>query len=98
MAKIEGPKRPLKEKIVQIYEAFLQGDDPSLDNINFWDEFFLLRVETTSKQIYCELSRTDHLTGTSAQCTSAPKPNLSFLESQFEIMTYEEVNALKITR
>ncbi|GFX51512.1 armadillo-like helical domain-containing protein 3 [Trichonephila clavipes] len=67
MAKIEGPKRPLKEKIVQIYEAFLQGDDPSLDNINFWDEFFLLR------------------------------PNLSFLESQFEIMTYEEVNALKDT-
>ncbi|GFR11429.1 armadillo-like helical domain-containing protein 3 [Trichonephila clavata] len=67
MAKIEGPKRPLKEKIVQIYEAFLQGDDPSLDNVNFWDEFFLLR------------------------------PNLSFLESQFEIMTYEEVNALKDT-
>ncbi|GFT69451.1 armadillo-like helical domain-containing protein 3 [Nephila pilipes] len=67
MAKIEGPKRPLKEKIVQIYEAFLQGEDPSLDNVNFWDEFFLLR------------------------------PNLYFLESQFEIMTYEEVNALKDT-
>lgn len=67
MAKIEGPKRPLKEKIVQIYEAFLQGEDPSLDNINFWDEFFLLR------------------------------PNLCFLESQFEIMTYEEVNSLKDT-
>ncbi|GIY98723.1 armadillo-like helical domain-containing protein 3 [Caerostris extrusa] len=67
MAKVEGPKRPLKEKIVQIYEAFIQGEDPSLHNTNFWDEFFLLR------------------------------PNLYFLENQFEMMTYEEVSALKET-
>ncbi|CAL1280907.1 unnamed protein product [Larinioides sclopetarius] len=65
--KNEGPRRPLKEKIVQIYEAFFRGEDPSLDNINFWDEFFLLR------------------------------PNLYFLESQFEAMTYEEISSLKET-
>ncbi|KAF8785102.1 Armadillo-like helical domain-containing [Argiope bruennichi] len=65
--KNEGSRRPLKEKIVQIYEAFFRGEDPSLDNINFWDEYFLLR------------------------------PNLYFLESQFEAMTYEEISSLKET-
>ncbi|TPX67490.1 hypothetical protein SpCBS45565_g03761 [Spizellomyces sp. 'palustris'] len=34
----------LKEKVVAIYEAFLKGDDPSIGNPNFWDEFFLLKV------------------------------------------------------
>ncbi|KAG8230648.1 hypothetical protein J437_LFUL010665, partial [Ladona fulva] len=38
-----GSKRQLKEKIVQIYESFFRGDDPSLGNPNFWDEFFLLK-------------------------------------------------------
>lgn len=37
----------LKEKIVQIYEAFFQGEDPSYGNPNFWDELFLLKVNTT---------------------------------------------------
>lgn len=36
-------KMALKEKIVQIYEAFFQGEDPSSGNPNFWDEFFLLK-------------------------------------------------------
>ncbi|XP_054722195.1 armadillo-like helical domain-containing protein 3 [Uloborus diversus] len=44
MSKPESSKRPLVEKIVQIYEAFLRGEDPSNGNINFWDEFFLLRA------------------------------------------------------
>lgn len=36
----------LKEKIVQIYEAFFQGEDPSAGNANFWEELFLLKVNT----------------------------------------------------
>ncbi|XP_042904338.1 armadillo-like helical domain-containing protein 3 isoform X2 [Parasteatoda tepidariorum] len=67
MTKAEGSNRPLKEKIVQIYEAFFQGEDPSHSNQNFWDEFFLLR------------------------------PNLSFLESKFNSMTFEDVCSLKDT-
>lgn len=39
-------KIPLKEKFVQIYEAFFQGEDPSTGNANFWDELFLLKVKT----------------------------------------------------
>ncbi|CAG2208506.1 Armadillo-like helical domain-containing protein 3 [Mytilus edulis] len=43
-------KMGLKEKVVQIYEIFfrttkyISGDDPSCDKPNFWDEFFLLKV------------------------------------------------------
>lgn len=39
-------KKALKEKIVQIYEAFFRGEDPSTGNPNFWDELFLLKVNT----------------------------------------------------
>lgn len=39
-------KKALKEKIVQIYEAFFRGEDPSTGNQNFWDELFLLKVNT----------------------------------------------------
>nr|CAG4646860.1 EOG090X027A [Megafenestra aurita]SVE92257.1 EOG090X027A [Megafenestra aurita] len=38
-----GSKKQLKEKIVQIYEAFFRGEDQSSGNPNFWDEFFLLK-------------------------------------------------------
>ncbi|XP_064465666.1 armadillo-like helical domain-containing protein 3 isoform X2 [Ornithodoros turicata] len=37
-------RQPLKEKFVQIYESLFQGDDPSVNNANFWDELFLLKV------------------------------------------------------
>lgn len=36
-----GSKRPLKEKVVTIYESFLKGEDLTR-NPNFWDELFLL--------------------------------------------------------
>ncbi|XP_013385441.1 UPF0668 protein C10orf76 homolog [Lingula anatina] len=39
-------KMALKEKAVQIYEAFFKGEDPSLGNRNFWDELFLLKVNS----------------------------------------------------
>nr|CAG4640675.1 EOG090X027A [Eulimnadia texana] len=38
-----GSKKQLKEKIIQIYEALFRGEDQSLGNPNFWDEFFLLK-------------------------------------------------------
>ncbi|XP_071947908.1 armadillo-like helical domain-containing protein 3 [Antedon mediterranea] len=39
-----GSKGALKEKIVQIYDAFFQGKDPSKGVPNFWDEMFLLKA------------------------------------------------------
>lgn len=47
-------KIALKEKIVQIYEAFFQGEDPSTGNANFWDEFFLLKVNSSFIEAECE--------------------------------------------
>merc|ERR1712136_12296 len=39
-----NPRRNLKGKIVILYEQLFRGEDPSEGNPNFWDEFFLLRV------------------------------------------------------
>ncbi|KAL3864628.1 hypothetical protein ACJMK2_006293 [Sinanodonta woodiana] len=47
-------KMPLKEKIVQIYEAFFQGEDPSAGNANFWEELFLLKVNMEFIESECE--------------------------------------------
>ncbi|XP_066992007.1 armadillo-like helical domain-containing protein 3 isoform X2 [Anabrus simplex] len=43
-----GSKRQLKEKVVQIYESFFKGEDPSLGNPNFWEELFLLKPKVPS--------------------------------------------------
>ncbi|GAB6024992.1 hypothetical protein CHUAL_010085 [Chamberlinius hualienensis] len=40
-------RKQLKEKVVLIYEAFFKGEDTSLGNPNFWDEFFLLKPNTS---------------------------------------------------
>ncbi|XP_074640845.1 armadillo-like helical domain-containing protein 3 [Tubulanus polymorphus] len=57
LRKGSSSKRPLKEKIVQIYEALFKGEDPSDGNVNFWDELFLLRVN--SQYIESEFEKLD---------------------------------------
>ncbi|CAK8690244.1 unnamed protein product [Clavelina lepadiformis] len=37
-------KKPLKEKVLLLYDAIFKGEDVALENPNFWDEFFLLKV------------------------------------------------------
>uniref|UniRef100_H2ZR09 Armadillo-like helical domain-containing protein n=1 Tax=Ciona savignyi TaxID=51511 RepID=H2ZR09_CIOSA len=39
-------KKPLKEKVILLYDAIFKAEDLSLENPNFWDEFFLLRVNS----------------------------------------------------
>ncbi|KAG0265978.1 hypothetical protein DFQ27_000228 [Actinomortierella ambigua] len=43
-----GQKMKLKEKFVELYDQFLRGEDPSLgkDSEKFWDELFLIKVNT----------------------------------------------------
>lgn len=43
-----GSKRQFKEKVVQIYECLLKGEDVSNQNILFWEEFFLLKPNITT--------------------------------------------------
>lgn len=47
-------KRP-KEKVVYIYELFLHGEDPSNQNPEFWNEFFLLQPNVEAFD--CEISK-----------------------------------------
>ncbi|XP_018578571.1 UPF0668 protein C10orf76 homolog [Anoplophora glabripennis] len=42
-----GSKRQFKEKVVQIYECLLKGEDVSQNEL-FWDEFFLLKPKVTN--------------------------------------------------
>ncbi|CAF1114861.1 unnamed protein product [Adineta steineri] len=49
-------KTALKEKIVVLYDALLTGDQPWLENGHYWDDFFLLKVN--SKYLLEELERT----------------------------------------
>ncbi|XP_052772948.1 armadillo-like helical domain-containing protein 3 [Mya arenaria] len=73
-------KMALKEKIVQIYEAFFQGEDPSAGNVNFWDELFLLKVNTSYIEVECE-----KLTG----------EGLLALKDNFNLMFEKSVEVLK---
>lgn len=50
VAKNGSAKRNIQEKVVQIYSAFFRNEDPSIGNPNFWDEFFLLKVNAASIQ------------------------------------------------
>ncbi|XP_033632908.1 armadillo-like helical domain-containing protein 3 [Asterias rubens] len=50
-------KMALKEKILDIYDAFFKDQDPSRGNANFWDELFLLKANV--KYIESELGAMD---------------------------------------
>ncbi|KAL4232385.1 hypothetical protein ACF0H5_009953 [Mactra antiquata] len=80
LRKGSSSKMALKEKIVQIYEAFFQGEDPSAGNPNFWDELFLLRVNTTFIETECE-----KLSG----------EGLMSLKDNFNLMFLKSVETLK---
>ena len=40
---LDRGKKVLKEKIVQLYEGFFRGEQLTLGNANFWQEFFLIK-------------------------------------------------------
>ncbi|GFS10796.1 UPF0668 protein C10orf76 homolog [Elysia marginata] len=72
-------KMVLKEKVVQIYEAFFHGEDPSASNPNFWDELFLLKANTQFIE-----SEIDKLSGES----------LNNLKDNFNLLFYRASQAL----
>ncbi|XP_060602329.1 armadillo-like helical domain-containing protein 3 isoform X2 [Ruditapes philippinarum] len=80
LRKGSSSKMALKEKIVIIYEAFFQGEDPSAGNPNFWDEFFLLKANTVFLESECE-----KLSGEA----------LASLKDNFNLMFLKAVETLK---
>ncbi|KAL1491560.1 hypothetical protein ABEB36_012138 [Hypothenemus hampei] len=66
-----GSKRQFKEKVVQIYETILKGEE--LDNLS-WEEFFLLKPKLSNLE--CELLKI------TAEQLQVAKPNLNELFSQ----------------
>ena len=41
-----GVRRHLKEKVVQMYEDLFHGVDPCINNSRFWEDLYLLKVES----------------------------------------------------
>eukprot|EP01132_Coremiostelium_polycephalum_P009195 gene9195-11270_t len=64
-----GGRKALKEKFVEIYEAFFKGDDPSQGQPNFWDQLFLIKVNIPFLERCIILTSEDHLL--------ALKPNIN---------------------
>ncbi|XP_044738483.1 armadillo-like helical domain-containing protein 3 isoform X2 [Chrysoperla carnea] len=56
-----GSKRQLKEKVVQIYESFLKGDDLEKTNPTFWDELFLLKPKVVNLENEIQKLNSDQL-------------------------------------
>ncbi|XP_026680153.1 armadillo-like helical domain-containing protein 3 [Diaphorina citri] len=79
-----GSRRQLKEKVVQIYESFFQGEDLSINNPNFWDEFFLLKPKVVNFE-----SEVDRL---SPEQLLKLKDNINVLFSQCVSMLSHEHN------
>ena len=58
-----GGKKILKEKIVEIYESLFRGDQISIGNSNFWEEFFLLKPKMAALEGEIGKLQADQLAG-----------------------------------
>ncbi|XP_026277370.1 armadillo-like helical domain-containing protein 3 isoform X1 [Frankliniella occidentalis] len=56
-----GSKWQLKEKVVQMYECFFKGEDPTKTNSNFWDELFLLKPKVPQLEAEIQKLNIDQL-------------------------------------
>ncbi|VEN62274.1 unnamed protein product [Callosobruchus maculatus] len=69
-----GSKRQFKEKVVQIYECLLKGEDVTQHNALFWDEFFLLKPKVATLENEIQKMSIDQL--------QAAKQNINILFNQ----------------
>lgn len=84
-------RRQLKEKVVQIYESLLKGEEQYKDNTFFWDELFLLKPKLSV--IETEIQKL------SLEQLQVAKPNITLLiEKCIETLDHQHsiriVNAL----
>ena len=58
-----GGKKMLKEKIIEIYESMFRGEPIAVGNVNFWDEFFLLKPKMSALEGEINKLAADQLAG-----------------------------------
>ncbi|EGC34221.1 hypothetical protein DICPUDRAFT_153625 [Dictyostelium purpureum] len=69
-----GGRKALKEKFVEIYESFFNGEDPSEGQPIFWEQLFLIKVNIPFLERCIILTSEDHLL--------ALKPNINKIFTQ----------------
>ncbi|MEQ2205967.1 Armadillo-like helical domain-containing protein 3, partial [Xenoophorus captivus] len=45
LRRTSSSKKPLKEKVVLMYDEIFAKEDPAKNNPRFWDELFLMKVQ-----------------------------------------------------
>ncbi|XP_057664352.1 armadillo-like helical domain-containing protein 3 [Diorhabda carinulata] len=81
-----GSKRQFKEKVVQIYECLLKGDDVSQQNTLFWEEFFLLKPKVATIE--------NEIQKLSVEQLQIAKNNINLLFNQcIEILDQQNIRA-----
>ena len=58
-----GGKRMFKEKIIEIYESLFRGEPVGVGNVNFWEEFFLLKPKMSALEGEINKLQADQLAG-----------------------------------
>ncbi|XP_023345372.1 UPF0668 protein C10orf76 homolog [Eurytemora carolleeae] len=80
-----GGKKVLKEKIVQLYEGFFRGESVTLGNINFWEEFFLLKPKMGALESEIGALQADQLSGVRENLNSLVHECITHLSNTHQI-------------
>ncbi len=75
LALVRG-KKVLKEKIVQLYEGFFRGEQLTLGNANFWQEFFLIKPKMAALEAEIGALQVIFLSGYEQCCGIRSDPEL----------------------
>ncbi|CAG8794811.1 19693_t:CDS:10 [Gigaspora margarita] len=87
--------KALKEKFVEIYENFFKGNDPSAGQPHFWNELFLLKVNSAYlTRCLAEISQ-DQLLTIKACIGNINKIFLNAIEMMKDETTKRKINAIE---
>ena len=74
-----------KEKIVEIYESLFRGEQVSIGNVNFWEEFFLLKPKMAALEGEIGKLQADQLAGMRDNLNSLFHECVAHLSHQHQI-------------
>ena len=89
-----GGKRAFKEKIIEIYESLFRGEQIAVGNVNFWDEFFLLKPKMAALEGEIGKLQADQLAGMRDNLNSLFHECVAHLSHQHQIRVVYSLQTL----